>query len=391
MLFDFDTVINRRGTASAKHDYVARNGYAPDTLPMWIADMDFQVAPCITEALEKATSHGIFGYSFPTDGYFAAMQNWFSARFGWEIQRDWIVFSPGVVFALSTAIRVTTEPGDAVLVTPPVYYPFYNVIRNNGRTLVESPLLYEDGRYSIDFADFEAKIAEKNVKLFILCSPHNPVCRVWTRQELARVGEICHRHGVKVISDEIHCDFTWPGVVHTPFPVACPEMADSTILCTAPSKSFNLAGLQTSTIVIPGTALREAWQQEMLRINFHHPNSLGLIACQAAYESGAQWLDECIAYMHGNLCYMREFLKENIPQIKLVEPEGTYFAWLDCSGLGLPQEDLDNLFLKKARLWLDAGSMFGNCSAQFQRVVLACSRKVIVEALDRLKEAVEQL
>lgn len=391
MPFDFETVIDRRGTASTKHDLVAQNGYAPDTLAMWVADMDFQVAPCITEALEKQTCHGIFGYSFPTDGYYAAFQNWFATRFHWNIHRDWIVFSPGVVFALSTAIRATTEAHEAVLVTPPVYYPFYNVIRNNGRTLVESELLYENGRYSVDFADFEEKIVQNNVKLFILCSPHNPICRVWNREELARIGEICRRHGVKVISDEIHCDFTWPGVTHTPFPVACPEMADSTIVCTAPSKSFNLAGLQTSNIVIPGKALREAWQQEMERINFHSPNSLGMLACQAAYEGGAQWLEECIAYMHENLSYVRKYLAENLPQIKLVEPEGTYFSWLDCSGLGLPQEELDALFLRKARLWLDAGSMFGQCSAQFQRVVLACSRKVIAEALDRLKEAVDQL
>jgi len=391
MPFDFETVVERRGTASAKHDYVETNGYSADTLPMWIADMDFTTAPCITEALRKNVDHGIFGYSFPTDGYFEAVQNWFATRLGWQIERDWMVFSPGVGFALSTAIRVTTQPGEAVLVTPPVYYPFYNVIHNNGRTLVESQLLYDNGKYTVDFGDFEQKIQENNVKLFILCSPHNPICRVWTPEELKRIGDICRRHGVKVVSDEIHCDFTWPGVTHTPFLVACPEMVEETILCTAPSKSFNLAGLQTSNIIIPGQALREAWQAEMLRINYHHPNSLGLRACQAAYEGGAQWLDECIEYMHGNLCYMRRFLAENIPQIKLVEPEGTYFAWLDCSGLGLAPEALDDMMLHKARLWLDGGSMFGKCSGQFQRVVLACSRKVIVEALNRLKEAVAQL
>ena len=391
MPFDFETVIDRRGTASIKHDSVARNGYADDTLAMWIADMDYRVAPCITEALEQKNAHGIFGYSFPTDRYFDAVRNWFGTRFGWPIGQDWIQFSPGVVFALSIAIRALTEPGDAVLVTPPVYYPFYMTVQNNNRTLVESRLLYENGHYCVDFADFEEKIIQNNVKVFILCSPHNPVCRVWTKEELARVGEICLRHGVKVISDEIHCDFTWPGVTHTPFPLACPEMAEHTIVCTAPSKSFNLAGLQTSNIIIPGQALREAWQKEMTGLHFHAPNSLGLIACQAAYEQGAAWLDECIAYMHGNLCYMRQFLAENIPQIKLVEPEGTYFAWLDCSGLGLSKEKLDALFLEKARIWLDTGSMFGDCAAQFQRVVLACSRKVVEEALKRLKAAVEAL
>ena len=391
MSFDFETVIDRRGTASIKHDMVMANGYREDTLAMWIADMDFRVAPCITEALQKAVDHGIFGYSFPTEGYFQALQNWFSTRFGWHIEKDWMQFSPGVVFALSIAIRATTQPGDAVLVTPPVYYPFYMTIQNNDRKLVESHLLYEGGHYSIDFADFEAKIVENNVKLFILCSPHNPICRVWTKEELQQVGQICLRHGVKVIADEIHCDFTWPGFTHTPFPLACPEMADSTILCTAPSKSFNLAGLQTSNIMIPGQSLREAWQKEMQGLHFQSPNCLGLIACQAAYEKGAPWLDACIDYMYGNLQYMAKFLEENIPQIRLVAPQGTYFAWLDCSDLGLSKEALDELFLKKARLWLDTGSLFGDCANQFQRVVLACSRQVIVEALDRLKAAVEEL
>ena len=389
MHFDFDTVIDRRGTASAKHDTVEANGYPADVLPMWVADMDFQVPPCVTDALQKAVDHGIFGYSFPTEEYFRAVQGWFARRFDWEIQKDWMVFSPGVVFALSTAIRVMTKPGDAVLVQPPVYYPFYRVIHNNERTLVESPLVYEDGRYTIDFGDFERKIIEKDVKLFILCSPHNPICRVWTREELHRIGQICRSHGVKVISDEIHCDFTYPGHPHTPFVKACPELLEDTVVCTAPSKSFNLAGLQTSNIIIPGETLRSAWQQEMERINVHAPNSLGLLACRAAYEAGGQWLDACRSYMQENLAYVREFLRDNIPQIKLVEPEGTYFAWLDCSGLGLSKEALDKLIIQKAKLWLDTGSLFGDCAAQFQRVVLACPRSVVAEAMARLKAAVD--
>lgn len=390
MPFDFDTVVDRRGTVSTKHDTVAANGYPEDVLPMWVADMDYRVPPCITDALEKHVAHGIFGYSYAPEEYYAAVQNWFSVHFDWQIRRDWMVFSPGVVFALSAAIRVMTQPGAAVLVQPPVYYPFYNVIRNNERRLVESQLIYKDGRYSIDFADFEQKIIANHVQLFILCSPHNPICRVWTEGELQKIGDICRRHGVKVVSDEIHCDFTWPGHPHTPFIKACPEMAEDTIVCTAPSKSFNLAGLQTSNIIIPGQKWREGWQQEMLRINFHAPNSLGLRACQAAYEGGAQWLAECKEYMWENMNYVRSFLAENIPQIKLVAPEGTYFAWLDCSGLELGKEELDDLIIHKARLWLDTGSLFGQCSEQFQRVVLACSRSVVAEAMDRLKAAIRK-
>ena len=391
MPFDFDTVIERRGTVSTKHDMAAANGYPEDVLPMWVADMDYKVPPCITDALSQNVDHGIFGYSFAPDSYYEAVQGWFATQFSWEIPREWMVFSPGVVFALSAAIRITTQPGEAVLVQPPVYYPFYNVIRNNERTLVESQLIYEDGRYTIDFADFEHKIREHDVKLFILCSPHNPICRVWTEEELKRIGEICHRYGVTVVSDEIHCDFTWPDHPHTPFVKACPEMAESTIVCTAPSKSFNLAGLQTSNIMIPGQTLRDAWQQEMLRINFHAPNSLGLRACEAAYRGGAQWLAECKAYMWENMQYVQSFLEENLPQIKLVQPEGTYFAWLDCTGLGLSKEALDNTIVNGAKLWLDTGSLFGDCAEQFQRVVLACSRSVVVEAMNRLKAAVELL
>ena len=390
MPFVFDTVIDRRNTASVKHDTVEANGYPADVLPMWVADMDFQVPPCVTEALGKAVDHGIFGYSFPTDGYFSAIQSWFQKHFAWQIQKDWIQPAPGVVFALATAIRAMTQPGDGVLVTPPVYYPFYRVIQINDRKLVESQLKYEDGKYTIDFADFEKKIREEEVKLFILCSPHNPICRVWTEDELKTIGQICRRHGVKVISDEIHCDFTWPGITHIPFVVACPEMAEHTMVCTAPSKSFNLAGLQTSNIIIPGAALREKWQEEMQRLNYQAPNSLGLLACQAAYEGGEQWLQECKEYMKGNLDYVRSFLEENLPQIQLVQPEGTYFAWLDCSGLGLTKEALDQLIIHKAKLWLDTGSLFGQCAGQFQRVVLACPRQLVEKAMRQIKMALEE-
>ena len=384
----FDQVMDRHNTNCVKFDTAVAQGYPADVLPLWVADMDFQAPQCVRDALHKAADYGIFGYSFLGDGYFTAIQKWFQERFDWQVQRDWLITTPGVVFALSTAIRAVTEPGDAVLVQPPVYYPFYHVINNNGRTLVQSPMIYENGRYSIDFEDFEKKIVENDVKLYILCSPHNPVCRVWTQEELQKLGAICNKHGVIVISDEIHCDFAFPEHPHIPFVKACPEMMDRTIICTAPSKSFNLAGLQVSNIFVPGEELRAKVKREMEVIRYDSPNMLGAIACQAAYEQGAQWLDECKAYMRGNLEYVREFLAEHLPKIRLVEPEGTYFAWLDCTDLGMTKEELDDVIINKAKLWLDSGAIFGDCAALFQRVVLACPRATVEEAMERLAKAI---
>ena len=390
MEFDFDKPIDRRGTDSVKFDFAAEHGYDPDILPLWVADMDFQAPPCVLEALQKRVDHGIFGYTDTKADYFAAVDRWFSSRFGWELQPQWLVKTPGVVFALSAAVRVMTAPGDAVLVQPPVYYPFYNVVRQNDRRIVESPLVYENGKYTIDFADFERKVTENSVKLFILCSPHNPVCRVWTVEELTRLGEICQKHGVQVVADEIHCDFTLPGFIHTPFLKACPQLAEQCIVCTAPSKTFNLAGLQVSNLFIPGEALRNAYLEELERISYHSLNCMGSTACRAAYEGGAPWLEACKAYMLENLNFVRAFLAENLPSIRLVEPEGTYFAWLDCTGLGLTAEQLEDLIVNKAGLWLDSGAIFGACAAQFQRVVLACPRSTVEKALARLRTAIEE-
>lgn len=387
-MFDFDKVIDRYNTNSVKFDAAVAMGYPADVLPLWVADMDFQAPECVRKALHQAVEHGIFGYSILGEDYFQAIADWFSRQFDWQLQKEWLVSTPGVVFALSAAVRAMTQPGDAVLVQPPVYYPFYNVIRQNERKVVESHLVYENGKYTIDFADFEAKITQNDVKLFILCSPHNPVCRVWKQEELETIGAICKKHGVRVISDEIHCDFAFPEHPHTPFVKACPDMAEDTIVCTAPSKSFNLAGLQVSNLFIPGAQLRASYQKEMAIISNSTPNCLGTIACTAAYREGEQWLTACKAYMRENLSYVRSFLAEHLPRIKLVEPEGTYFAWLDCSGLGLSEEELDDMIIHKAKLWLDSGAIFGDCAAQFQRVVLACPRETLRQAMERLEKAV---
>lgn len=386
--YDFDKVVNRQGTNSLKYDFAAERGYPADVLPLWVADMDFPTAQPVLEALHHAVSHGIFGYSEVKDGYFQAVSAWFQKHFEWTTKSEWLVKTPGVVFALAMAVRALTAPGDSVLIQTPVYYPFYSVIRDNDRTLVENELLYKDGRYEINFADFEAKIRDCHVKLFILCSPHNPVGRVWTKTELQKLGAICKKYGVIVASDEIHCDFTLPGHPHTIFSAACPELAEQTIICTAPSKTFNLAGLQVSNIWIANADIRRKFLKEMDRSGYSELNSLGLVAAQAAYENGEEWLLQCKCYLQGNLDVLRSFLKDRLPEIKLVEPDGTYFAWLDCSALGLNDKDLKNLMIHKAKLWLDDGYIFGKSGSSFQRVVLACSQKTLTQALAQLEAAV---
>ncbi len=387
----FDKIIDRKNTNSLKHDFAEKNGLPADVLPMWVADMDFMVPDCIINALRKSVDHGIFGYSDVKSDYFESVAAWFRKHFDWDVKEEWLVKTPGVVYALATAVAGLTEKGDNVIIQPPVYYPFYNVIRNNERNIIENPLVYRNGKYEIDFEDFENKIIENNVKLFILCSPHNPICRVWTKEELVRLGQICKKHGVYIVADEIHCDFTWQGHKHTVFPLAVPDMADRVIVCTAPSKTFNIAGLQISNIFIPGEETRARYMKALDASGFTVSNILGLVACKAAYDSGEQWSIECKEYIRGNLDYMRSFLEENIPEIKLVEPEGTYFAWLDCSGLGLDKDGLNDLIINKAKLWLDAGDIFGEIAEQFQRVVLACPRDIIRQALNQLKDAVASI
>ena len=315
----------------------------------------------------------------------------------WKTKREWIMKTPGVVFALGAAVKAFTKPGDAVLIQNPVYYPFTNIIRDNDRRVIDNTLVYEKrvtegkSQYSIDYEDFERKIVQEHIKLFILCNPHNPVGRVWNREELQYLGEICLRHHVIVVSDEIHNDFVYPGFEHTVFANVDPRFAEFTVTCTAPSKTFNLAGLQISNIFISNETLREAFQKEIDKTGYDEPNALGAVACEAAYRGGQEWLDQLRAYLLENLNFLRAYLQEKIPQIHLVEPEGTYLVWLDCSELGISGKELDQFIVEKAGLWLDGGAMFGPSGADFQRVNIACPRATLELALDKLKAAVDNL
>ncbi|MDR1954127.1 MAG: pyridoxal phosphate-dependent aminotransferase [Clostridiales Family XIII bacterium] len=386
---DFDRVLERRNTDSLKYDFAAARGMPEGLIPLWVADMDFSAPEPVREALSRAVSHGIFGYTMPRADYYDTVTEWFARRYGYAFRREHIVTTPGIVFALAMAVRAFTGEGDGVLIQRPVYYPFTEVISDNKRRIINSPLILNAaGRYETDFDDFERQIVENDVRLFLLCSPHNPIGRVWSAAELERVGDICARHGCVVVSDEIHCDFTYPGAKHTMFPSIKEGFAKNCVLCTAPSKSFNLAGLQISNIVISNSTLRRAFKAEIAKTGYSQPSLPGVVACKAAYGSGGAWLDELKSYIHGNLNLLRDFLRERIPQIKLIEPEGTYLIWLDMREIVKNAADARRLIVEKAGLWLDDGTMFGSEGEGFQRINIACPRSVLREALENLAAAV---
>ena len=385
--YNFDREIDRKKTNSLKYDFAVERGRDVDVLPLWVADMDFQAPKPVLDALQNAVSHGIFGYSEVKGEYFDALYRWFDSRFDWQPKSEWLVKTPGVVFALAMAVRALTKEGDSVLIQPPVYYPFFEVIRDNNRKIVESPLLLTDGHYEIDFDDLEEKIASQNVKLFLLCSPHNPVGRVWTKEELQKLGELCDRYHVFVVADEIHCDFTYPGHKHYVFASLDPQFLMNTVTCTSPSKTFNLAGLQVSNIFIPNLKMKKKFEKAVAQTGYSQLNLFGLVACKAAYEFGDIWLKELKLYLIQNLDYIRNFLKNELPLVSLIEPEGTYLVWLDFRKLNLSEEKLEKLIVEKAGLWLDSGKMFGIEGVGFQRINIACPISILEKALFKLKEA----
>lgn len=392
MQYNFDKIIDRHNTDSLKYDFASKRGKPKDILPLWVADMDFPAPQEVIEALQAKALHGIYGYSDAADSsYFNALYNWYYKRYGWELHPDWILKTPGIVFAICAAIRALTDKGDAILIQEPVYYPFSESVLSNDRSLIVNELVYNDNKYSIDLVDFENKIIKNRVKMFILCSPHNPVGRVWSEAELNAMGEICYKHGIYVVSDEIHSDFVYPGKRHHVFANLKPGFSDITITCTSPTKTFNLAGLQISNIIISNTSLRRKIKQEIDKTGYSQPNLMGLTACKAAYGHGEQWLEELICYLTDNLSYVREFIKRRLPELRLVEPEGTFLAWLDCSGLGLSDKELDSLIVHKAGLWLDAGTMFGTSGSGFQRINIACPREILDTALKKLEGAIDSL
>lgn len=387
MKYDFDEIISRRNSNSYKWDAVMEEG----VLPMWVADMDFRTAPAVVEVLRKRMDHGIFGYTKVPPVYYDAIINWFTRRHGWQIDRDWIIYTSGVVPALSAIIKALTVPGDRVLVQTPVYNCFFSSIRNNGCEIVANPLVYTNGTYRIDFDDLARKATDPKVGLLLLCNPHNPVGRVWTRAELMCIGEICLRNDVLVVADEIHCELVYSGHTYIPFASISDDFRTRSVTCTSPSKAFNLAGLQIANIFAADESVRVKIDKAINLNEVCDVNPFGVEALVAAYNDGEEWLEELKCYLSDNYLYMRTFFNKYLPQFPVVKLEGTYLVWVDCSVLNRSSKEIAELLLKAEKLCINEGSMYGEAGEGFIRINIACPRQILIDGLNRLKRGLKEM
>lgn len=385
MKYNFDEIIPRRGTNSYKWDSAGDAGI----LPMWVADMDFRTAPPVVEALRKRAEHGIFGYVRVPDVYYAAVTNWFTRRHDWQIEKEWIIYTTGVVPALSAVIKALTVPGDKVMVQTPVYNCFFSSIRNNGCGMIANPLIYRNGTYQIDFADLEQKAADPSVKVLLLCNPHNPAGRVWTKQELTRIGDICIRNNVWVIADEIHCELVFPGHTYIPFASISQEFLMHSVTCTSPSKAFNLAGLQIANIISADTDIRMKIDKAINVNEVCDVNPFGVEALMAAYNDSEEWLEELKQYLFANYNYLRAYFAECLPKFPVSMLEGTYLVWVDCSVLNQSSDKIVKTLLEKEKLWVNEGGLYGEAGEGFIRINIACPRQQLIEGLNRLRRALK--
>ena len=385
MKYDFDEIIPRRGTNSYKWDSAGD----ADILPMWVADMDFRTAPPVVEALRKRVEHGIFGYVRVPDAYYAAVTNWFARRHDWQIEKEWIIYTTGVVPALSAVIKALTAPGDKVMVQTPVYNCFFSSIRNNGCGMIANPLIYRNGTYQIDFADLEQKAADPSVKVLLLCNPHNPAGRVWTKQELTRIGDICIRNNVWVVADEIHCELVFPGHTYIPFASISQEFLMHSVTCTSPSKAFNLAGLQIANIISADTNIRTKIDKAINVNEVCDVSPFGVEALIAAYNDSEEWLEELKQYLFDNYNYLRAYFAEYLPEFPVSMLEGTYLVWVDCSVLNQSSDEIIKTLLEKEKIWVNEGSLYGEAGEGFIRINIACPRQQLIEGLNRLRRALK--
>ncbi|MCL6517580.1 MalY/PatB family protein [Alicyclobacillus sp.] len=390
MRYDFDEAVQRKGTASSKWDGLKDRYGVEDAIPMWVADMDFKSPPEVVEALKRRAEHGVFGYTVRPASYLAAIADWQRTRHGWRVEPEWICHAPGVVPAIGFLIDALTEPGDRVVVQPPVYYPFYRLLQQRDRQIVHNPLRLRDGRYEMDYDDLERRLRD-GARMLILCSPHNPVGRVWTEPELRRLGELCQHYGVLVVADEIHGDLVYAPHVHTPYASLGEAFKLHSVTCVAPSKTFNLAGLHTASVIIPDPEVRRRYLDAIGRAAVGSANVFGIAATEAAYREGGPWLDALLAYLEGNLDLLQSFVAERMPELVVHRPEGTYLAWVDCRGLGIADpQALQAFWLTEARVAFDQGYIFGPGGEGFVRINVGCPRAQLVECLERMASAVER-
>ena len=389
MKYNFDEIIDRSHTDAVKWDGMEENWGRTDLIPMWVADMDFATAPFIVEAIRKRCENPVLGYTRKPDSYYNAIIRWVEDRYGWAIEREMINFVPGIVPGIGMAMNAFTEAGDKVMIMPPVYHPFAWLTERNGRTLVTCPLRWEDGMYRMDLPLFRQQV--KGCKLFILCNPHNPGGVVWTEDELREVAQVCHEEGVLVFSDEIHADLTLPPYRHRPFAMISEEARMNSVTFMSPSKAFNMPGLTASHAIIPNAQLRRRFRKYMDACELDLGHVFAFLAVEAAYSNGTEWLDQCLAYIRGNIDYADACLKEQAPKIKVIRPQASYLVWLDCRELGLPQEALNDFFVDKARLALNDGAIFGREGEGFMRLNVGCPRSVLAQALKQLVEAYKEL
>ncbi len=384
MKYNFDEVIDRSNTNCVKWDRMDK-----DILPMWVADMDFATAQPIIDAIQKKAAAGVFGYTYKPEAYYEAVLYWWNKHYSFKLSKEWVVYFPGIVPALSMLFRTLLKSGDKVIIQSPVYHPFYHVINNNGFQVVENPLIFNGESYDIDFDDLEKKASDPNVKIMLLCSPHNPVGRVWTREELTRIGNICIKNNLLVIADEIHCDLVYDGYTHVPFASINESFLMNSITCTAPSKTFNIAGLQISNLIVPDGELRKKITDEMAVMHIEEPNVFGVEALIAAYTEGDEWLKQLLEYLQYNIEYVCSFIDKGIPSLKVIRPQGTYLVWIDCRALNMNSSQLNTFLLQNAKVQINQGKMFGDNGDGFIRLNVACPKTLLIEGLNRIKKAVD--
>ena len=387
MKYNFDELIDRRNTGAVKTDLCKKMFGTNDLIPLWVADMDFRTPDFIIDAINNRCKHPILGYTVPDEEYFNSIIRWIDARHGWKLERSWLGFLPGIVPGLAFAVNALTQTGDQIIIQPPVYPPFIHVPSKNDRELIYNPLKVVDGRFEMDLEDLEYKITDRT-RMFILCNPHNPGGRTWDADTLIKVAEICHKHGVLVVSDEIHSDMALPGNVHTPFASVSELAEQNSITYMAPSKTFNMAGLVSSSYIIPNSEIRKKFSDFMDNSELANGNIFAYVAAQAAYENGTEWLTEMIRYIQGNVNYIVEFLEKNVPQIKPMIPQASFLIWLDCTGLEMSSHQLQDFMVKEARLGLNKGTTFGPGGEQHLRLNIGCSREVLKQAMEQLKSAI---